>query len=91
MSQDKEIRYIYKPDKKTLEKGRAQLEKIHKIVKDKKIPYMSSEEIADLLKDRDHKQLSLKPVLSNISAELSRWEILLIKQNDNQMRLTVIL
>jgi hypothetical protein len=55
MSQDKEIRYIYKPDKKTLEKGRAQLEKIHKIVKDKKIPYMSSEEIADLLKDRDHK------------------------------------
>ena len=55
MSEEKEIKYLYKPDKKTLEKARKQLEKIQKIVKEKEIPYISSEEMADLLKDREKK------------------------------------
>ena len=43
MSEDKEIKYLYKPDKK----------KIQKIIKEKGIPYISSEKMADLLKDRE--------------------------------------
>ncbi len=53
MSRDKEIKYLYKPDKKTLERARKQLEKIQKIIKKKEIPYISSENMADLLKDRE--------------------------------------
>ncbi|WP_278515055.1 hypothetical protein [Succinivibrio dextrinosolvens] len=53
MSEEKEIKYIYKPDKIAFEKARKQLEKIQKIVKEKKIPYISSEKMADILKDRE--------------------------------------
>ena len=55
MTEEKEIKYLYKPDKKTLERARKQLEEIQKIVKEKEIPYISSEEMADLLKDREKK------------------------------------
>ena len=57
MSEDKEIKYLYKPDKKTLERARKQLKKIQKIIKEKGIPYISSEKMADLLKDREKNYL----------------------------------
>ncbi|SFS32717.1 hypothetical protein SAMN02910357_00153 [Succinivibrio dextrinosolvens] len=55
MSKENEIKYIYKPDKNAFEKARKQHKKIQEIVKEHKIPYISSEEIADLLKDREKK------------------------------------
>ena len=62
MSEDKEIKYLYKPDKKTLERARKQLKKIQKIIKEKGIPYISSEKMADLLKDREKNQLIGKEI-----------------------------
>ncbi|WP_278514816.1 hypothetical protein [Succinivibrio dextrinosolvens] len=45
--------YLYKPKKENFEKAKKCLKEIQKIVKDKNIPYIPSEKMADLLKDRD--------------------------------------
>ena len=55
MSKENEIKYIYKPDKIAFEKARKQHKKIQEIIKEHNIPYISSEEMADLLKDREKK------------------------------------
>ena len=50
---DYEPAYLHKPTKEDFEKARKCVERIRKQIKDKNIPYMSAEQIADLLKDRD--------------------------------------
>ena len=52
MAKDKEIEYIYKPSKENFEKAKKCIKKIQKLVKENNIPYISSEKMADLLKDR---------------------------------------
>ena len=44
---------IFKPTKEHLKRAKESLEEIRRIVKEKNIPYIPSEKMADLLKDRD--------------------------------------
>ena len=45
--------FLHKPTREQLRKAIESIEEMHKIVKDMNIPYMSAEQIAELLKDRD--------------------------------------
>ncbi|MBQ9220394.1 hypothetical protein [Succinivibrio sp.] len=53
MFDKKEPKYLYKPSKEDLKKALDSMEEIQKIIKKKKIPYIPSEKMADLLKDRE--------------------------------------
>ena len=44
---------IFKPTDEHLRKAKESLEEIRKIIKEKNIPYMSAEQVSELLKDRD--------------------------------------
>lgn len=51
MFDKKEPKYLYKPSKEDLKKALDSMEEIQKIIKKKKIPYIPSEKMADLLKE----------------------------------------
>lgn len=50
---EEKIVYLYKPKKENFNRAKKCIKDIQKIIKEKNIPYISSEKLADLLKDRD--------------------------------------
>lgn len=54
MIKNKDPRYLHKPSKEDLKKSLDCMKEIHTIIKKKKISYIPSEKMADLLKDQNY-------------------------------------